>query len=1574
MPLSSALKFRNKNIKATYAIITDNTVTCKTGTPITPFTPVSGLSGVPFKDSGTGASYYEYFVDPSSSPLPAGLSLNPTTGQITGTPTATTVVSAVAYSTICKIGVRDSRNRKAYKESTLTFIVLDELVAVNTTNNKVVGVVNSVNADVTLFTSVTGGRPPYVYSVAVGALPTDVIIDQPTGKLTGKSSDTKRTFTDPSQTEVLPITVPVEITVEDFYGTKVTNHTIVDFDIIDLIIATPAQADNFEITGVIPLTVNFHAFSSVVAGTPPYTYFKSTKQSGATPDGLTLDTTTGDITGVYAGGTATKTVGGVVVPDLKEYTGTLKVSVKDSTDAIASKIANVKIKAYLPFVVETLDTLPAGGPQTTYDAVKLKPISHTPFKGFYGVPPYTFRLVSYKYTDKLGAITTSSSLPTGVTLTATNGKLETTAGLLTGTHEFVLDAVDTTNAVATGFVPIIFNVSDAVAATSLATVKSYEMYVGDTSALTTGVDILSADLGIPPYTFSVAPALPAGLTLSTTATKCTLIGTATAPTDTSYVFSVKDSTNTTAKVTETIALKIVDHFTSSANITDIEAFIDDLVEPIDIFDSFTGGYPPYTVTLLTGTLRPELTIVPMDFTYYDTAKAKTITTTAPQIWGNIMITGAAGSTPILGADHKYGYASMDTYTFKVTDSKGNVSPNIATINYKIYKRLRGTATNIPPVVTGIAEFTNVSFSPITPNGGIPPYTINFTSSVTDTRKKPPVKTTLPKLGLKAVQPNTIAGIPNAGYSGPLYYYMSDSVGSRTDNIPVKFNITPKISAVLNSAPFEVMFVRGYDKFEITDKTGASPVVTTNTELKIPFFKSVSGGAVPYKYFEAKSTGAVAATSFLPTGFNVDTFGNLVCSSTTPPVFPTKSIYCTVVDNNLVSGGAPGSIKLTVKEEFTTTLVDNLTDNLPAVTSFNNTKSNNSVVFLKNSNVTSFSLVKGKNGSGRYAYIFDTATPSTNNVSDFFQINLNTGVITLKPSAGGTAFNSLMDVTFGIKVKDTFSNVIKTVSNVFNLKVVDPLAITAVNPNVSFEKDSVLTNQPLFNITGGSGQYDLVSITGPSSETTFPGTFTLSSTSATDIAGRLTGTANVISGAKDFIVRYKDRVYNNTVQASIRFSITSDYVIIPVLQSNTAKSVSLSDVQVKSGKTYAQLLSTPIKIRIDVEGNVRSSSSTIAALTVNLASGLNSGTTVKVLTKTGSIIGYGGKGGDPTSSSQAARNGGDGGPGLKLNTGTLAVEIESLPGTFITGGGGGGGAGGTGWVAIEGTKMYVYKTKTFYGYQERLVGTVWSQQSSWSSNDRGSWVIDNTYEQLKPYFPSEVRSASDDYSIPDPAHPTDPNWRFNYKAYNYTPYSSLDFSTGTGTGTGITWKLQNPVFRVEAQNGGVGGNGYGFQASGVTTISATNGVAGVKNTTPYSGMVESLPTVNLTNISTTTYGNYTAQGLIVDGALVMAGNYHNDITPATAGEGSEPGLPGNSIDVSGEVTAYKYAAGLGGGGGGGKGGAGGDGGKPSDLPPGYSSSLYKSGGIGGFAGNAIETTASTDLPTLITPSLVFGEVV
>jgi hypothetical protein len=1590
MPISSALKVRNKSIRATYATITGGTVHCRKNIAVTPFTPITGLNGKPFVDVVTNETYYDYYVDPTGNPLPAGLSLNSRTGQVTGTPTVSTVVSATSFGIDCKFAVRDSRNKRAYKESTVTFVITEPLAATVPTDKKIVGIVNQVVVDKSIFATITGGRPPYVYTVTQGVLPADVEIDQTTGKLTGTPSETKRTFTDPSQTDVLPITSAVLIEAQDFYGDVVTS--TFDFDVIDSVIAIPRMdtldiTKNFVIKGVIPLAISYQSFNSVVSGTPPYTYFISTKQKDPLPAGITLNATTGLFSGTYG--------------STSEYTGTIQISVKDSTNAIAAKIAKVDINAYLPFVVVVTNKVGTTD-KTTYDSIELKAIDVKALKGQYGAPPYTFSVTSCKYTSKTNVITTTSTLPTGVTLTAIDGTVKTTTGLPTGTYELTYRVVDSAGTVAANVPVITLAVSDAVAANSLVTVKNYEMYVGTSpSAFSVGFDVLGAELGIPPYTFKVEPALPSGMLMTTLPTKCFINGIPNEPVDKAYVFSVKDSTGMQAKYTETLNFKIVAHLTSSANVTDIDGYIDTLVEPVDIFDSITGGYPPYTVTQLTGSLRPELSIVAMGFVYNDTNTGKDVTVDIPKIWGNALITGSGTGTPILGINNTYGYASQDTYTFRVTDSRGEVSPNIATLNYNIYRPIRGVATRIPPVVTGIAESTSVSFVPITPIDGVPPYTINVTKTITDRSKKPPVKVTYPTLGLKTVQPNKIAGTPNAGYSGYLYYYLTDSTGGRTNNIPVRFEITPKISAVKYTKPIEVMYVKGYPKFEITDRTGTGdPVVTLVDNFKYPFFKSVIGGSTPYVYYETDSTGKSVATSQIPPGWSIDSFGNLATIGGDHwSLFPTKILYCAVADANLVKAADVSGIQITLNDAFTTELVDNTSENASSVTSFNSTISNTLVTKQTGDNFTSFIPVRGKNGSGRYGYMFDLTTVSPTPVLNYLQINGTTGEIKLKPLPNGTPvtkFTDIVDLKIGIKVTDNFTNESIVVSGATRIVTVNPMTVTAINATVNFDKDTTHNNDPIFTVAGGSGTYQFDSIDPPMP--TNPLAFTST--------GGLTGAANVIIPETRFKVTFKDIVYGTKVFGYVTFSVTSGFIVVPVASSGPVAVtglgkpalINLNTIKTISQLTSTQLLNNPVKIRIDIDTNVSSVNTTIPALTVSIPTGLHPDTTIKLITKTGSIVGAGGKGGVPSTNPVTA-NGGGGGPALKLDTGSIVVDVECLPGTFIGGGGGGGGASGASWRYYKGPIVRMYATEDYTnGSVQVYNGSNWVAIGQISNNPeymRMTYVLDTTYGDLN-YINSGPtgRNTSLDYSIPTPMPSPIPS---GTQKITYQAYTKMLWITFKNLPLPNARQTDKPYYASTyfTSGQGFGGNGYGYNGAMVATA-GYNGAKGApanllgnsdpRGTAAYLITFTDPSTINTSKLllngvgsaanPTVTYlkslgitNSANGSVWVKDSLLYSAG------TSASAGEGITPGLGGLNIDETTITDRYNWLPYYGAGGGGGAGGVGGDGGSAASAPPSDAPvlSALPLGGVGGAPGPAIVTATTTPLPNLITPSLVHGDV-
>jgi hypothetical protein len=114
-----------------------------------------------------GASAYTYAI----SALPAGLSLNASTGAITGTPSGAATVSAVAT-------VTDSAGRAA--TSSFAFVVAAALAVVDPTNLSLTVGVAYTSGNVI---SATGGTAPYTF--AISALPAGLSLNTSTGAITG---------------------------------------------------------------------------------------------------------------------------------------------------------------------------------------------------------------------------------------------------------------------------------------------------------------------------------------------------------------------------------------------------------------------------------------------------------------------------------------------------------------------------------------------------------------------------------------------------------------------------------------------------------------------------------------------------------------------------------------------------------------------------------------------------------------------------------------------------------------------------------------------------------------------------------------------------------------------------------------------------------------------------------------------------------------------------------------------------------------------------------------------------------------------------------------------------------------------------------------------------------------------------------------------------------------------------------------------------------------------------------------------------------------------------------------------
>ncbi len=140
--------------------------------PVVTFAPAAGEVGVAYSQQPTvagGTAPYTWSISAGS--LPAGVSLNPATGQVSGTPTAAGTFSAtVAVTDAFNVTASRTVNLVIAAQPTLTFA---------TPNAGQIGVAYSTTFEV------TGGTTPLTWSIAAGSLPPGLTLNTATGVLSG---------------------------------------------------------------------------------------------------------------------------------------------------------------------------------------------------------------------------------------------------------------------------------------------------------------------------------------------------------------------------------------------------------------------------------------------------------------------------------------------------------------------------------------------------------------------------------------------------------------------------------------------------------------------------------------------------------------------------------------------------------------------------------------------------------------------------------------------------------------------------------------------------------------------------------------------------------------------------------------------------------------------------------------------------------------------------------------------------------------------------------------------------------------------------------------------------------------------------------------------------------------------------------------------------------------------------------------------------------------------------------------------------------------------------------------------
>jgi hypothetical protein len=200
----------------------------------------------------------------SSGTLPTGLTLNASTGAITGTPSA-------AASGPLGFTVTDSSSPSQSSTATLTLTVSGAALAVTTTSLPAGQTGSAYSATL----AATGGTAPLTWSVTSGTLPAGLNLDAASGTISGTPT-------------AAVASTPVTFSVTDSGNPQQTKTFSTNVSIAAALAITTTSLPNGTIGGAYSATL------SASGGTAPYTWSLA---SGTLPAGLSLDAAAGTVTG-----------------------------------------------------------------------------------------------------------------------------------------------------------------------------------------------------------------------------------------------------------------------------------------------------------------------------------------------------------------------------------------------------------------------------------------------------------------------------------------------------------------------------------------------------------------------------------------------------------------------------------------------------------------------------------------------------------------------------------------------------------------------------------------------------------------------------------------------------------------------------------------------------------------------------------------------------------------------------------------------------------------------------------------------------------------------------------------------------------------------------------------------------------------------------------------------------------------------------------------------------------------------------------------------------------------------------
>ena len=475
-----------------------------------------------------GTTPYTWSI--TSGQLGAGLSLNATTGAITGTPTQT-------WSSSITVQVKDSTSPTALTATaSLKGAIQPAPLTITTTSLGSGTVGQAYSAQLTA----SGGTTPYTWSITSGQLGAGLSLNATTGAITGTPT---QTWSSSITVQVKDSTSPTALTATATFTGAISPAPLA-ITTTSLGSGTVGQAYSAQLTAS--------------GGTTPYTWSITSGQLGA---GLSLNATTGAITG-----TPTQT-----------WSSSITVQVKDSTSPTALTATATFTGAISPAPLAiTTTSLGSGTVGQAYSAQ---------LAASGGTTPYTWSI-------------TSGQLGAGLSLNATTGAITGTP-TQTWSSSITVQVKDSTSPTAltatATFTGAISPAPLAITTTSLGSGTVGQAYSAQ----------LTASGGTTPYTWSITSGqLGAGLSLN--ATTGAITGTPTQTWSSSITVQVKDSTSPTARTATATFTGAIQPAPLAITTTSLAS--GSMGQAYSAPLAATGGTPPYTWSISSGQLPAGLSL------------------------------------------------------------------------------------------------------------------------------------------------------------------------------------------------------------------------------------------------------------------------------------------------------------------------------------------------------------------------------------------------------------------------------------------------------------------------------------------------------------------------------------------------------------------------------------------------------------------------------------------------------------------------------------------------------------------------------------------------------------------------------------------------------------------------------------------------------------------------------------------------------------------------------------------------------------------------------------------------------